>query len=827
MSKKSNSSPKSKEENAKQSKSKQKKNNDYREDNLVELKSLADRLGCMYLLDIMEPTAEEDVYRCIICKTAKMSLKSIKRHILESETHSKSITKGDALTKHKDLVTLYSQSSRTSKNSDMEENNALTEEYLEFLGGCFKAHLSFRQIQSVGKHLKDMHLRKRSGFLNKHFFIEQDISKIANIWGEYLTEELKNDLRSNKYSFSIDNTTITGINVCAIQARYPIPKEGPNHEIVTEIKNRIVGLKFLKESSDGETLYNILKEELFNKDMNIKNNLSGVVHDRGSNIIGKDIGALKRLKEDLDQSIFDLSDPCHSLNLALTKSLDSLPSDTMRFIEKIHSYFSSPQRVSLLNHIQDEEDLQQYTLCHYVKTRWLSLGSSLKRLLVIWKSLELYMSQSNPPGIKKDDDKNFLAHLSDDIFHMKIIFLSGIINKINSTNVYFQNQSLEVDNLAYRLKSCINQIAELFLKQTELPDDISNLSNLAWNTDPTYMINEDEFIANIALEFDNDILKVMKAPVEFKNIFVEFCQNYLKSLLKWLLEYLPLKDKIIDVLDFVSIPSNSREFKNKVLVFNSEFKIVSKEEEQMLMAEITDLMSLNIGWVRVESKGSSLRMWDIIESTYVHTDQNSGFISKRFPLLSSIIRTAHSLPTSSSNIEQSFSLMKLLKNDLRNNISEKSLRSLMMFCQHFSNEERIAIPKRLIELYNSMRNDSNEKKSKKRRTSNSLLEDEENKENLENFPASEHEETSKHKIVIFKKNLDSNENMDEETNSQKEMRGRKRTAELVSNEDMSEEHEKELKSLKKVSNLKVESKEEISVTLLQKASQKPDDNLFK
>ena len=474
-------------------------------------------------------------------------------------------------------------------------------------------------------------------------------------------EELKQGLSKSKYSLSIDNTTIAGVNICAMQVKYLKEIKMAINEIITEIKNNIIGLKLLKESSDGETLYNIIKADLLGTNEDIRNNFSGVTHDRGSNIIGKDIGALKQMKEDLNKFIFDLSDSCQSLNLALTKSLESLPEDTMKFIDKIHSYFTSPQRVSLLANIQEEEGLQQYTLCHYVKARWLSLGSSLKRLLKIWNSLKLHISQDNPPGIKKDDSRNFLVFLCDDLFYLKMVFLSGVISKMNSNSIYFQNQSLEVDNLAHRIKLCVQEIAELFINHNMLPKNISSILDLSWKTDQLYLMTQDDFIANIASEFDSNLSNILKAPTEMKNLFVNFCQNFLKSLLEWLITYLPLRDKIINILDFVSIPPMGREFKDKVLMFNREFNLVPPSEEQTLVAEINDLMTLNIAWVRIDSKGPSLKMWDIIESTYVKLDDNS----KRFSMLPSIIRTAHTLPTSSSNIEQSFSFMKLLKSDLR------------------------------------------------------------------------------------------------------------------------------------------------------------------
>ena len=90
----------------------------------------------------------------------------------------------------------------------------------------------------------------------------------------------------------------------------------------------------------------------------------------------------------------DLKDPCHSLNLTLNKAWEVLPEVIKKFIKSIHSHFSSPQRVAYLNALQAEQGYKILTLCHYVSTRWLSLGQSLERLLALWDSLVCYMGKN-------------------------------------------------------------------------------------------------------------------------------------------------------------------------------------------------------------------------------------------------------------------------------------------------------------------------------------------------------------------------------------------------------------------------------------------------
>ena len=94
---------------------------------------------------------------------------------------------------------------------------------------------------------------------------------------------------------------------------------------------------------------------------------------------------------------------------------------------------------------------------------------------------------------------------------------------------------------------------------------------------------------------------------------------------------------------------------------------------------------------------------DLIDSSFNHVDPKTKKVIQRFSLLSVIFRTVHAFPTSSGNVEQAFSLMKLLKGPLRNNMNEKTLHSLVLFSQEYTEERDIDVPKRLIELYTQMR----------------------------------------------------------------------------------------------------------------------------
>ena len=87
-------------------------------------------------------------------------------------------------------------------------------------------------------------------------------------------------------------------------------------------------------------------------------------------------------------------------------------------------------------------------------------------------------------------------------------------------------------------------------------------------------------------------------------------------------------------------------------------------------------------------------------------------IEKRFDFLylPKVFHIAHSLPISSAAVEQTFSLMKLMKTAVRNRLQELTLQSLLMIHQEYKDsnkEKRIIVPTEVVELYNKFREEQN------------------------------------------------------------------------------------------------------------------------
>ena len=257
------------------------------------LHNLSEKFNDDYISIILVPAkvqTKKEEYECKICpKNTLIGYKNIKRHLLRNETHSNRVPLKDKKL-HSDLIEKVQKSIR-SKEKKKEDLDTVSKGYLEFLALCLKSRCSFKQISEIGMGLKKMVREKNLRFLDINGFSEEEISHVTRCFGECLIEDLKADLSANKYSLCIDNSTIGGKSVTIIEAKY-LKKEIINEIPHTKIMNKIVGVKYLNDSSTGETMYNIVKEKVLELDSEVKNNLIGLAHDLAANLTSEAKGLI-------------------------------------------------------------------------------------------------------------------------------------------------------------------------------------------------------------------------------------------------------------------------------------------------------------------------------------------------------------------------------------------------------------------------------------------------------------------------------------------------------------------------------------------------------
>jgi len=396
------------------------------------------------------------------------------------------------------------------------------------------------------------------------------------------------------------------------------------------------------------------------------------------------------------------------VKLALSSSLQTLPDDIKDFIDGIHHHFVSPQRKARLARIQANLGENKLLPKNYIKTRWLSLGESLSRLLKIWGSLIIYMETGkNEEGLKKFDFKYYLDLLQDQLFFLKIVFLTNIINRINETNIKLQSQSVEIQHLKSELLQLFQWMTKLIVMPEKIPQDALEIMNIDWKDETNIgdlLLNNDNFISYISEMIDVRLQKLQEKSIKKKQQkeFITLFQSLIKEILFQLSYYLPLKDQVIQISDFVTLRGSNHQIEQKILNFNDTFNVFPKEQKPELIKEIMSLVNLDITKELDTAKLSSLYLWDLIERR------------SDFSYLPQIFRIAHSLPISSATVEQTFSVMKLMKTAIRNRLQESTLQSLLMIHQEFkdcSKDSRISVSDEVIRLFSNAKDDLNSRKS--------------------------------------------------------------------------------------------------------------------
>ena len=344
---------------------------------------------------IKEVALDSNYFKCMKCKDPKTKqlgklilVNGFQNHLNSEEHEGNTPNKEKArLEKAKETLSNLKNKNDQSKNKNDEQD---VPNYLNLIAFMLSENLSYSQVENILKYLQKVAKDNGLKFLKNFNFDQRFLSKITqNCFGPILKEELENKLNQTKYSLIIDNATFCGESFCAIKVKYL--DSDWNEEIqsnITCIKNKIIALSSLKESSSGRTLQNILETRLFwNKE--VKKNMVGFAHDNGSNFAGEYTGLAALLSKE-ENNFFDLQDPCHGLDLTIKHSLKALPPKIDSFIHSVAYDFAFPKKKALLKKIQEERNYQVLYPKQLAQTRWLSLGESLVRLLQIWDSLKLF-----------------------------------------------------------------------------------------------------------------------------------------------------------------------------------------------------------------------------------------------------------------------------------------------------------------------------------------------------------------------------------------------------------------------------------------------------
>ena len=338
----------------------------------------------------------------------------------------------------------------------------------------------------------------------------------------------------------------------------------------------------------------------------------------------------------------------------------------MDFVAAIHAYFSYPQRKAKPKKIQSENNYPVKLLLNYGGTRWLSLGQCLRRLLETRGSLVMYMNQPNKKTSSKKETKKikyFKSQLSCEILYLKILFLEYILNKINGFNEQLQDQTMNISKMKSKLKSCFNSVLEIICKPIKFEKPFTDLVLKDWESKEVqeeYFMQGKDFVQAISELINPKFDGLFNQSEIIQEDTIRILQEFLAKLLNLFQVSINFSDNVLEASDFLELDHPYHILKSKLLTFNNIFTVFDSENFKSVYDELLTLRDEGMNKYRDNLSKSSLTLWNNIP---VYQTQS-------YPFLVKIASIALTLPTSSSDVEQCFSIMKLFKTNKRNSLNE-------------------------------------------------------------------------------------------------------------------------------------------------------------
>ena len=387
---------------------------------------------------------------CTVCnRSMSARLDTIKKHS-EGKGH---IAREDNKLKQKDSVM------QMFKSKESGETNTKRAE-IE-LSAAIACHCSIRTIDHLSEIIVKHGVKSTLERIKLHRTKCSAI--IKSVIGPSLLESMREDMRNERYSIIVDESTDVGcVKLLAVCVKYFSKKQ---NKIVT----KFLGLVPVTETT-GEVLFHTLCEFLAENDLNITNCI-GIGTDGAANLCGKNNSVFSRFKQE-NPHMQLVKCICHSLHHCSEHSFDEMPSNLGFVLQEVPSWFSrsAVRQEAYLNVFKtfnaDKPNRKHKKFMTVSTTRWLSRSSAAAIILDEWYELKSYFN-----SIMMANEKSFTARLLRDIFndeasYLYFEFLVPILKEFETTNLLFQRSDEDPYKLFEALTALYKSMCARICNQT-------------------------------------------------------------------------------------------------------------------------------------------------------------------------------------------------------------------------------------------------------------------------------------------------------------------------------------------------------------------------
>lgn len=328
---------------------------------------------------------------------------------------------------------------------------------------------------------------------------------INNVIGSSEKDTLAHDLKNNKFSVLIDESTDIGVvkTMCVV-VRYYDCGQG---KVVCRFWDLIQLFEFsqIDYSANAEHLFAFVIKS-FEKYLVPVDNVIGFASDGCNTMMGCRNSVSSQFREKCP-GITVIKCICHSLHLCASDAAKQLPSDCEMLARAIYNYFKlSSKRQSELKDFQMFADTEVHKILRPAQTQWLSLEGVVNRILEQWDALRLYF---NGKWLEDRECLDIHKSLQDPIVKAYYYFLAWMLPKFTRNNTYFQSESTVIIDMHNKMAELYRELLSLFLQPsyvqcTEL-DEIDP-------TNTTHCLNLEDLYLGLGVRQQLELPELINKP---------------------------------------------------------------------------------------------------------------------------------------------------------------------------------------------------------------------------------------------------------------------------------------------------------------------------
>ena len=515
-------------------------------------------------------------------------------------------------------------------------------------------HSAIRSVDHLGELLSKNHSESQT-LANLKLHRTKCTYLLTNVIAPSLHEELVKDVEesNNRFSLILDESTDVACDKSlGVVIRY-------YSELLKTVVTTLYCLLHI-QTGDAQSQVDAICKQLSTDSLPI-DHLIGIGVD-GANVNTGSHHSVSTLLKSKVPHLITFKCICHSLHLAASKAMDSLPRHLDFMIRETCSWFSmSTKRQSDYRALYETlcDGQSPLKLGKHSETRWLSRFEIVKKIIDQWDELQLHFQMARTKE-RCYAAEQLYAMFSDSLNKIYLTFLCSELEAICRLNKAFQSDSADVTKLFGDLNDYVFSVLQKIIPPSYLRTvKISDLSSLDFSG---ILMSPSAVHLGYAAHLLIDSLQLSNSTIQqIKDV----CFCFLKELAVQLKKRLPDNFSILKHLDLLSPRNATAQMKDSILPFASNFPTL-----------VSNLDALEREWKLLHTKtwtstNNVVEFW-----SEVHQARNASG-ERSFEHVSKFALSLLSLPFSNASVERSFSQMNLVKSKLRNRMLIKTTNALL------------------------------------------------------------------------------------------------------------------------------------------------------